>query len=354
MKGNKLFYAVAILVIAVLTIVISENISNKSPSESEKKFFPGLSESSISAITIKDSNDSVKIRRKGEIWVVESFQPPTLNSAGISIGSDSSTPAASNKIYQADSASITSVLEKIIKMEKGVLISDNQSKQSLFEVDSAKGTLVDLWDATGKSIGSFRIGKNGADWSSNYVRMTGSNSVYMVSGSLRYSFFSDQKRWRDKIITSFDKSSVKRISLIRKNGSSLAIAKADTGNTWNVVEPTQAVAKADQIDEILNTTYRLSAFDFDESGANDSAMGFTQPELTVVISFPNDATRKIIFGSKDANNKYRVRTDGKEHVFLVNDHEFDKLNKDLAKITGEEPKEAAVASKTKKPGSAKK
>ncbi len=354
MKGNKLFYAVVILVIAVLTIVISENISNKSPSESEKKFFPGLSESSISAITIKDSNDSVKIRRKGDIWVVEYYQSSAPTSAGLSIGGDSSKPAASNKTYQADSASITSVLEKVLKMEKGVLISDNQSKQSLFEVDSAKGTLVELWDATGKSIGSFRIGKNGADWSSNYVRMTGSNSVYMVSGSLRYSFFSDQKRWRDKTITSFDKSSVKRISLIRKDGSALAIAKADTGNTWNVVEPTQAVAKTDQIDEILNTTYRLNAFDFDESGATDSAMGFSQPELTVVISFPNDATRKITFGSKDTNSKYRVRTDGKEHVFLVNEYDFDKLNKDLAKITGEEPKETAKASKTKKSGSAKK
>ncbi len=348
MKGNKLFYAVVILVIAVLTIVISENLSKKSPSESEKKFFPNLSESSISAISIKDSNDSVRVRRKGDIWVVDAYQAASAPS-GLPIEADSSKPAVNSKIYQADSASISSVLEKILKMEKGVLISDNQEKQSIFEVDSAKGTLVELWDATGKALGSFRIGKNGADWSSNYIRMTGSNSVYMAGGSLRHSFFSDQKRWRDKTITSFDKSTVKRISLIRKDGASVAVAKADTGSAWNIVEPNQAVAKADQVDEILNATNRLNAVDFEESEVSDSVMGFTQPELTVVIGFPNDATRKIIFGSKDQNNRYRARTDGKEHVFLVNESEFDKLNKDLEKLTDKEAsEETSEASKTKK------
>lgn len=348
MKGNKLFYAVVILVIAVLTIIISENLSNKSPSESEKKFFPKLTESSISAISIKDSNDSVRIRRKGDIWVVDAYQTASAPS-GLSIEGDSSKPVGNSKTYQADSASISSVLEKVLKMEKGVLISDNQDKQSIFEVDSAKGTLVELWDATGKTIGSFRIGKNGADWSSNYVRMTGSNSVYMVGGSLRYSFFSDHKRWRDKTITSFDKSTVKRISLIRKDGASVAVAKADTGSAWNIVEPKLAVAKTDQVDEILNTTNRLNAVDFEESEISDSVMGFTKPELTVVIGFPNDATKKIIFGSKDENSRYRVRTDGKEHVFLVNDYDFDKLNKDLEKLTDKEAsKDTSEVSKEKK------
>jgi hypothetical protein len=160
MKGNKLFLAIVILVLAVLTIIISENLSNKSPSESQKKFFPNLSESSISAITIKDSNDSVKIRRKGDIWVVDAYQSASAAPSGLPIEGDSSKPAVSSKVYQADSASISTALEKILKMEKGVLISDNQEKQSVFEVDSAKGTLVELWDATGKIVGSFRIGKN--------------------------------------------------------------------------------------------------------------------------------------------------------------------------------------------------
>lgn len=350
MKGNKLFYAVVILVIAILTIVISENMNKKAPSEGDKKFFPSITESSISAITIKDSNGSVKIRRKGDIWIVDSEKPAAVSS-GLPMGNDSSQNSANSKIYQADSASIASVLEKIVKMEKGVLISDNQAKQSIFEVDSTKGTLVELWDATGKSMGSFRIGKNGADWSSNYVRVTGSNSVYMVGGSLRYSFFTDQKRWRDKTITNFDKSTVKRISLISKDGSAVAVAKADTGNGWNIVEPKQAAAKTDQIDEILNAASRFNASDFEEASDNDSVLGFNKPELTVVVGFSNDASKKITFGSKDQSSKYRVKADGKEHVFLVEEYEFNKFNKNFSKLTGEQTKETAADSKKSKSNS---
>lgn len=344
MKGNKLFYAVVTLVIAILAIVISENLSKKSPSEGDKKFFPNITESSISAITIKDSNDSVKIRRKGDIWVVESYQTASV-SKGLSVGADSLSPVANAGTYQADSASIASVLEKIVKMEKGVLISDNQSKQSLFEVDSSTGILVDVLDATGKSIGSFRVGKNGADWSSNYVRMTGSNSVYMVAGSIRYSFFTDQKRWRDKSIITFDKATARRVTITKKDGSAVALAKADTGSSWNIVEPSKSPAKADQIDEILNTASRLNAADFDESAGTDSALGFTNPELTLIIGFPNNASKKVIFGSKGTDGKYRVRAEGKNHIFVVNEYDFNKFNKDLKSLAAEESKSDPTAAK---------
>lgn len=344
MKGNKLFLAVVILVVAILTIGISENLSKKAPSEAEKKFFPNVSESSISAILIKDSKDSVKIRKKGDIWVVEAYNNDNV-SGGLSINTDSPVPDVNTKTYQADSASITTLLEKLVKMEKGELISDNQSKQSIFEVDSANGTLVEVLDATGKTSASFRIGKNGADWSSNYIRMTGSNSVYMVGGSIRYAFFTDQKRWRDKSIMNFDKSTAKRISLVRKDGTALAIAKADTGNAWDIVEPSTKAAKSEQVDEILNTMSRLKAADFEESASSDSALGFTNPELVVVVGFPNDATRKVTIGSKSSDGKYRVRAEGKEHTFLINEYEFDNLNKDLAKLAVEDQTEPATDSK---------
>lgn len=346
MKGNKLFYAVVTLVLAILAIGISENIKKKSPSEGEKKFFPNLTESAISAITIKDSKDSVKIRRKGDIWLVEAYNTDSP-SANLAIVADSGKPVQ-EKTYQADSASIVSAVEKLVKMEKGVLVSDNQAKQSIFEVDSSKGILVEVFDGTAKSAGSFRIGKNGADWTSNYVRMTGSNSVYMVSGSIRYSFFSDQKRWRDKTIMSFDKSTAKRISLVKKQGTSLSLAKADTGSGWNISEPVKTAAKVDQVDEILNTVANFKAADYDESEQNDSAMGFTNPELVVVIGFPDDASKQITFGSKNSDGKYRVRAEGKNHIFLINDYEFDKLNKDLEKLKNEESKEKTDSSKNKK------
>jgi len=229
MKGKKLLYTVSILILAILAIVVSEKLNKKAPTETSLKFFPTCTEKNISEITIKDSKDSVKVRRKGDVWVVSRFATGSVAQSPLNTGSEQTTDA--NLVeFPADSASVATVLEKIVNMKKGELISENPAKQSIFEVDSSKGILVDVLDESGKSKGSFRIGKNGADWSSSYVRMVGSNAVYMVGGRVRYSFFTDLKRWRDKSIIKFDRSAAKRITLIKKGGSSLTVAKADTGS----------------------------------------------------------------------------------------------------------------------------
>lgn len=333
MNGRKLLYLVGILFVAVFVIVLNEGLNNKSPSDESLKFFPGISEKDISAVVIKDATDSVKIRKKGDIWVVSPLSSDQKSEAA-PIGTDQAA-AKEKSEYPADSASVAAVLEKLVSMKKGELISTNPAKQSIFEVDSSKGIFVELMDQSGTSKGSIRIGKNGPDWSSNYVRMIGSNSVYMVSGSIRNSFFTDSKRWRDKYIIKFDKSTAKRITLVKKDGSSVAVAKADTGNSWNIVEPVSNPAKTDQVDEILNTLSRFVAADFEETGLNDSALGFTSPELAAIVSFDNGSTKKILIGVKNQAGKYTVRAEGKETVFLVNESEFNKINKDTNALKAE-------------------
>ncbi|NLE00446.1 MAG: DUF4340 domain-containing protein [Fibrobacter sp.] len=350
MKGKKLLYTVVALVVVVLAIVISDKLSKKAPSESSLKFFPELKESNISAFTIKESNTSVKVRKKGDVWVVspvDSSQKVTASP----LGTDASPSVGE---YPADSASVAAVLEKIAGMKKGELISENPAKQTLFEVDSAKGILVEVFDGTGSSRGSFRIGKSGADWSSNYVRMVNSNSVYMVGGSIRYAFFSDLKRWRDKIIIKFDQSAAKRITLIKKDGSSVAVTKADTGNGWNIVEPVKSTAKVDQINEILGTISRFTALDFEDSTLSDSEMGFNAPELSVVVGFSNDLTKKFVVGTKNSSSNYYVKTDEKPStVFLVAEYEIDRINKGL-KDLDENPSVEETKPDTKKAGKKKK
>ena len=341
MNGKKLLYAVVALVIAVLAIILGEQLNKKSPSGKSLSFFPNMTEKNISAVTITDAQGAVKVRKKGDIWVIGSA-PSAQSTTSAGIGSDTTAETAVAEIskeYGADSASIATLLEKLTSMKKGELVSENPSKQSIFEVDSANGILVEVWDETGKSKGSFKVGKNGPDWSSNYVRMVGSNQVYMVPGSIRHSFFTDHKRWRDKSIVKFDKSTVTRIALNSKKSPGLALAKADTGVSWDIVEPIKNPAKTDQVEELLNTLSRFNAADFEESQESDTAMGFSSPELAIAVTFANGSSKNILIGSKRGDNKYRVRADGKETVFLINESEVNRLNKDSATLKADEPKE---------------
>ena len=354
MKGNKLAILVAVLAVLIGIIVISNKLGNKKPSEAEQKFFPSLTEQSIGSITINEGENRVKLRKKGDVWVVSKdggTSPAQTAAAGslLGTGDSSSAPSPTEAVeYPVDSASITAALEKVTSLKKTALISENPEKQSVFEVDSAKGISVVLSDGTGKTVGSFLIGKSGPDYNSNYIRVVGSNSVYMASGGIRYSFFTDLDRWRDKAIVRFDKTTAKGLTLNKKEGGMITIAHADSGNPWQILEPIQSPAKTDAVNGVLEKLSTLTASDFQDEVIADTAMGFDKPELVVTVSFNNGSSRNIIFGKKNSESKYWVKTDGKDQLFLITEYNVNQINKKLEDLKGEPPVQSISPDSTKK------
>lgn len=340
MKGNKLVLLAVILVVSVGVIILNENLSNKKPSRKEMEFFPELSEQAIGAVTISEGKATVRLKRKGDVWVVTkpSGEATDQPAAATPLAAAEKAPAPAGEVeYPVDSASITAAIEKVTSLKKDALISENPEKQSIFEVDSVKGINVTLADNSGKKIGSFIIGKNGADYNSNYVRMKGSNEVYMASGGIRYSFFTDLKRWRDKTILRFDKATAKGITLNKKGGEMITLAHADSGDTWQILEPIQNPAKTATVNGILEKLAALTATDFQDEPLADTATGFDKPELGVTISFTNGSSRNVLFGKKNSDNKYWVKTDGKKQVFLIGEYTVNEINKTLDDLKAEPP-----------------
>lgn len=328
MNTKKLLIWVSALIVVIAIIIVNETLSNRKPSEKTLKFFPTATEKSIGAVFFMDAQDTIKLRKKGDIWVVEPavYSGEKGNSKGILADNKDNS---SSKEFTADSASIASMLEKLVSMKKGDIISENKEKQAIYEVDSSKGLFTEVFDLTGKSLGAFWIGKNTPDYNGNYVRPVFSNTVYSVSGSVKYSFFTDEKRWRNKTIVRFDKAQAKKITL-NKKGTLISLSKAaDTGSVWNLSEPVQLPAKSDQVDELLNTLSNFNAADFEDSVYVDSAMGFNDPEMVVTVTVGSTQKTVTIGKVKSNANKYWVRADGKNVTFLVYDYEIQKLDKNV-------------------------
>ncbi|MBN1308072.1 MAG: DUF4340 domain-containing protein [Chitinispirillaceae bacterium] len=346
MKEKKIIYLLAILAVIVAVIVIGNQLGKKTPSEKELTFFPGLTEQAVGSITIREGSNAIKVRRKGDVWVVSKPSASTdaktadaaaspLVSDSVSIDAVEGEKKAASPEYPVDSASIASALEKITALKKDALISENPEKQDIFEVDSSKGLLVEMADNSGKPIGSVIIGKSGADWNSNYVRCKGSNSVYMASGGVRNSFFTDLNRWRNKSILKFDKATAKGLTLAKKDSGMITLAHADSGNPWQIIEPIDSPAKTEEVEGILDKLALLNATDFQDEALPDTAMGFDKPELVVTVSFKNGSSRNVIFGKKNSDNKYWVKTDGKDQIFLIADYTANQINKKLDDLKGE-------------------
>jgi hypothetical protein len=129
---------------------------------------------------------------------------------------------------------------------------------------------------------------------------------------------------------------------MKKDGSKIVLNKDST--TWKLAEPIQAPVKATETQEILSSLSRLMAADIDSISLEDTATGFANPELAIAITFSNGTIKNIVFGSKNSANQYHLKADGKSHVYLVGEYEFNKFNITADKLK-EEP--APVADTTK-------
>ncbi len=318
MNNKKIIAGLSALIIVLAIFIVSEKLGDKKPSENEVKFFPGLDDKSISSLVIKEGTNSVKLSRKGEEWMVSKVADTT----------DSNS--IKEKSYKADSASVQIALEKLTSMKKGDLISENPQNQPTFQVDSLSGTFVEIWKGDDASAGAIRIGKNGPDWNSNYVRKLGSNSVFTVPGGLRYSLFSELDRWRDKKIMKFESSAAQKIELVKKEGS-ITIEKADSG--WVLTQPIQHKASADKVNEIINTLSALKAAEFVYETPSDTASGMNSPALLATVSLNGGAERKVVIGkTKGESNLYWTKVEGNEEFFLIGKSDMDKIDVDAESL----------------------
>ena len=181
MKNKKLIAGVSAILLVIAIFVIAERLNTISPAEYKTKFFPHLEERSITSLVITEGENSVTLNKADGSWLVSKI--------------------LEEQTYPADSASVQIAVEKIVSMKKGDLVSDNPANQQSFEVDDVNSMNIQIFtsDNTG-AAGALHIGKTGADWNSNYVRLSGTNEVYSVPGGLRHSLFCDIERWRAKEI----------------------------------------------------------------------------------------------------------------------------------------------------------
>jgi len=333
MKTKKLIILSIILIVGVAALLITNMVANKEPKAEEIKFFPDVTEASIQKILIKDnSNTSVLVRKPSNLWYIQTKDSKDTDGS-VNLTTDSTTMKNEKKApeFRADSGSVATVLEKINSMKKGELISQNPDRQSYFEVDSAKGVMVQVFDNSG-SEGIIYIGKTTADWGSHFVRMKGSDKVYSVGGSVKHSFFTDPKRWRDKTISKFSNEDALKVVVNKKGGSPFTFTQAfdSTGNLyWNLIDKGDTIVPNKP--NTINFIEALGDFktnEWQEEPISDKEMGFTSPEMVIKLNLKNGVEKTITIGNKkgESKNFFVKISDKPESVFLVTEYTIDKLD----------------------------
>jgi hypothetical protein len=349
MNMKRLPVLAVILVVIIGIIIVANQLSNKQPSEQSLAFFPQFSADQCSAITIADAHDTATLIRHGAAWMVtKGKQGENAISSPLMTKDTLSKPVPSSE-YPVDSALIQTALDKLKSMKKDDLISQNPAKQADLEVDTAKGMRVDLMNEKGASFATFYLGKNGSDWSTSFVRMKGSNDVYLVGGSVKYGFFTDKGRWKDKAIMKFDRTFARAITIAKKDTTiELALTAPSPKDSaakpaWRIISPVKDTAKSSEVDKILNTMSNLSAMEFEDAALSDDSLGFAKPYCSVSVSMENGDRKVVIIGKKKGTDERRwVRTPDKNATFLIPKYNVESLDRSINSLKGIEEKKPAA------------
>jgi hypothetical protein len=352
MNTKKLVILAVMLAVAVGIILVVNTLSSRKPSEESLQFFPGISEKTIGAVLLKDPSDTVKLQRKGDVWVMIPKQAlalltpsPENKASGLSraMGTDTGIPAPpvakpptglAATEFPADSGNVAQLVENTVKLKKSTLVSENPAKQAMFEVDATHGNRMEVFDLSGKSLGAVFLGKTGQDYNSVYTRSERSTAVFLAQNVSRWVFSADHKRWPDKSIMKFDKATVKQIAIAKKGAPAIVIARGDTAHKgWHLLEPPRKpgdTSKVDsnRVDDPLSFLANSRAAEYEDSAYTDSATGLAAPAITVTINFMSGTVRTLAFGNKKHGTSYYwVRVPEKQYMYLVNESDYNKFDK---------------------------
>jgi hypothetical protein len=177
-------------------------------------------------------------------------------------------------------------------------VSTNPQKQHLFQVDSA-GTLV-RFSVKGEERAAIRFGKATTSFTDTYVRLEGSNEVYLARGAHTSSYDRKPEDWKDKGIF---RTAQENITGVRFTYGDTTFTLSRNDTIWQV--------DSDRIGE--PTSFLAALSKFEAGGFVDTAIA-APPPLTATIEV-NGITMRFYF-DKD-NDRYYVQTSESSQWYTV-------------------------------------
>ena len=239
MKRSMAILVAILVVLGVATYLVLQRPGEQSSSGLMGEKLVNYDSAAVDRIEVTTRQERITLAREAGIWMLK--EPVT---------------------YRADEALVTQMVGKGRSIELKSLVSSNPQKQQVFDLDSAGGALVRVYER-GTETSTFRIGKASASFTETYVRRENSTEVYLGDGIFGYLFNRQARDWRDKSIYQTEQSSISSVrfqygdtlfTLVRKD--SLWFADRDTANESSVNEFLGALAKF-QTDEFVDSTIAL-------------------------------------------------------------------------------------------------
>ncbi len=274
----------------------------------------GFEPANVERINITGSStDAIALQRTDNVWQVATSKGTT---------------------HAADNSAVQSLLESLIKLKAGSMVSRKPDRHALYEVSPETGLHIKALNHKKQTLADLLIGKSGPNIFSTYVRVADSDKVYLVDSILQNKVSKSLNEWRDKTIFAFDPELA--ITYTVTGDPSLTLKKTD--GEWRL-ESENAPANTTAIEQTVRTLATLSAVDFAEGPLEE--FDLAAPARTVTAEF-EDGTHATLLLGRDANafQQYAKTTDA-ETIYIVEKHILGMLCPTIEDLKAPEPEEGA-------------
>ncbi len=218
---------------------------------------------------------------------------------------------------KADTSEVDSILAELEFLTKiGTVETEKGKALNLADYGLEKPKVTASYWTGSADKHTFYVGEKRSGGNDVYMRLDGSEEVYMVSGALLEKLSKTLNDLRSKDVLDIDPNAIDRVVLTYGSGEIIECAKS--GADWRVVRP---VADKGDNEKIIQLIYNLNALVVNKENfitddpKNIPAFGLENPQI-IVTAYQKGAAQSVLLGHIRDDKVYAKRQDGNAVFFL--------------------------------------
>jgi len=305
-KPRSLAILTGVLGLLVLAIVLLGRKEEAVLTSSAELLFPGFDATKATKIAVKTKDKDVALEKKDGVWVI------------------------AGEGFKADEEAVKNLLDRVKEVEVADVASTNPESAKLFEVDKGGEHTVEVQLSAGAtSLAHFFVGKSGPDFSSNYVRLDGSDRAVRAASRMREAFDRGARGWRDRVIFNILPDNVAAVSLTSPELTAELVAAGDGDKrTWTLsLAGTTSPADTDAARGMVETLATLHTDDFAAATVSVADAALEPPSRTAVMKLKDGSSHTLDFGKDSEDGRVYVRADALPTIYLLGKYRINQVFK---------------------------
>ena len=165
--------ALIILVILIGIYLLNRSSQTKFVSTSEAIFNDELED--IFKFLIQQGEEAIELARVDTLWRI-----------------------SGNDTLEVKSRSMDNLFDKVLKVNRGTIISESPEKYDKYSVDDSTGTHLAVINSKGETVGYYVFGRSKSDYSRSYIRIGDDPKVYLADQNVTYMLSTRETYWGEK------------------------------------------------------------------------------------------------------------------------------------------------------------